>query len=145
MEEDVLADDRTPRGILWIRLAALSAAVAGGLAFARFVKLPSFPLCSFQNWTGHPCPGCGMTRSIVHLGKFQLVNSLRFPPLGVVFAGTLLIALAGTALALVSGKDPVARFLAHHGVLAAAGLVVALVGVWVARVWIFPDWSAVLH
>lgn len=52
------------------------------------------PLCPFRALTGLPCPGCGLTRSLVALAHGDLAASLFFHPLG------LLLALALVALAL---------------------------------------------
>jgi hypothetical protein len=41
-------------------------------------------LCPFKVMTGLPCPGCGMTRSVVTLLHGDLRTSLYFHPLGVV-------------------------------------------------------------
>lgn len=50
-----------------------------GLAFFD-VKLP--PMCGFQMGTGHPCPGCGLTRSWVFLAHGDLVTSFSKHRLG---------------------------------------------------------------
>jgi len=54
-------------------------------------------LCPFKLMTGLPCPGCGMTRSVVTLLHGDLGASLFYHPLGVV-----VVALA-VAVALVDG------------------------------------------
>ncbi len=129
------------RTLLQIRLAALGATILAGLAFALFVPLPDLPLCSFRTWTGHPCPGCGMTRSIVHLGRGDVVASLRFHPLGIVLAGGLVTAFVGTIVGLLRGDDPVQRVLERRGVVFAAGLVAALAVIWLVRAFVVPEWS----
>lgn len=39
-------------------------------------------LCLHRAFSGHPCPGCGMTRSFVHLGHGQLARAARANPAG---------------------------------------------------------------
>lgn len=38
-------------------------------------------ICLFYNTTGIPCPGCGMTRSYLHLFKGRLAEAFHFHPL----------------------------------------------------------------
>jgi hypothetical protein len=137
--------DTIPRGLLWVRLGALACALLGALAFSHLVTLPAMSLCAFQVWTGQPCPGCGMTRSIVRLSHGDVGASLGYHPLGIVLAGGLVLALVGTVVGLLKGNDPVQRFLERRGLIAMVGFVGALLVVWVVRAWIVPEWGAVLR
>lgn len=51
---------------------------------------PYFTICGFKNFTGLPCPGCGLTHSFCALGKGDLLSAFSFnllgPPLFLVFA-----------------------------------------------------------
>ena len=49
------------------------------------------PLCPFRLLTGLPCPGCGLTRSLVCLLHGDLAMSLAFHPLGPPVALALLV------------------------------------------------------
>jgi len=49
----------------------------------RIAHLPT--VCPFYLLTGLPCPGCGLTRAFVCLGHGQVVQSLHWHPLGMVF------------------------------------------------------------
>ena len=45
--------------------------------------LPQFPLpqtCASRAWLGIRCPGCGLTRSIIHLAEGDWQASWRAPP-----------------------------------------------------------------
>lgn len=54
--------------------------------------LPS--LCLFHNVTGLPCPGCGMTRSVVCCCHLRFTDSIAYHPLGpIVFVWLLATAL----------------------------------------------------
>ncbi len=87
-----LAARITPGGI-----AALGLIVAALLPRAWIEPGPSF--CPFRMWSGLPCPGCGLTRSVVALAHGDLAASLYFHPLGVaIVVGLLAIMLAELVL-----------------------------------------------
>ena len=126
---------------LRVRLVVLGAALGGVFAVAHSGWLPSVPLCLFKVAAGRPCPGCGMTRSIVCLAHGDLAGSLRMHPLGIVLTGFAVAALAGTAVGLARGGDPVKTFLERRGVALVVGLLAVFVGVWVLRAFLVPAWS----
>ncbi len=41
-----------------------------------------FTVCGFKNFTGLPCPGCGLTHSFCALGKGEVTDALGFNLLG---------------------------------------------------------------
>lgn len=41
-----------------------------------------FTVCGFKNFTGLPCPGCGLTHSFCALGKGQIAGAFGFNLLG---------------------------------------------------------------
>lgn len=133
---------RAPRRVgMWVRLIALTAAPVGVWSLAHWDLLPHIPLCMFQNATGLPCPGCGMTRAMLRLAEGDLLGSLRMHPLGVVLAGMLLFSLFGTAVGLARGGDPVADFLARRGTWFLGFLIVAFAVIWVVRCFVVPSWA----
>lgn len=79
--------------LLWIAYTA-SAALAGGRG------LPS--VCVFRRVTGHPCPLCGLSRSIAALSRGRIASSLRAHPLGppILFGSGLWLAWRWSELAL---------------------------------------------
>ena len=126
---------------MWARLAGLAALPPITWALARYDVLPHVQLCMFQRFTGRPCPGCGMTRSILRLSLGDVGGSLRMHPMGVVLAALVVAALAGTAVGLVRGDDPPVRFIERRGLALVGALVVAFVAQWVVRGWLVPGWS----
>lgn len=50
-----------------------------------------FPGCSFLLSTGLPCPGCGLTRSVMAAYRLDLAMAFRLNPLGPFFALTFLL------------------------------------------------------
>ena len=134
-------DGETRRGWMWARLAALLALVAATWLLARSDALPHVTLCLFQRVTGKPCPGCGMTRSMLALARGDFVESLRMHPLGVAFAAGLLAAIGGTLVGIVRGGDPPRRFLERHGVRLVVALLVLFLAQWIVRAFVVPSWA----
>jgi hypothetical protein len=126
---------------MWIRLAFLGGAFVVAFAAAWLVRLPHVPTCLFLFVTGHPCPGCGMTRSVVSLAHGDLVESLRMHPLGIALVGAAVASIAGTLVGLRRGEDPVMRFLDRRGPALVVTLIVAFVVVWLVRGFLVPQWS----
>jgi len=126
---------------MWIRLAALAAVPPVVWALARFDVLPHFTLCMFERVTGRPCPGCGMTRSVLRLSQGDVAGSLRMHPLGVLLAALFVATLAGTIVGLARGGDPVVRFLERRGASFVVTLILLLVGTWILRAFVFPEWA----
>ena len=52
------------------------------------------PLCQFRVWTGLPCPGCGLTRSLIGVGHLDLDRAWTFHPLGPLLAVGMLLSAA---------------------------------------------------
>ena len=85
---------------------------AGAIALTGLASAAAIPpsllqvgpvLCPFRFLTGLPCPGCGMTRSVVALLHGDLAASLFYHPLGVaVVAGAAIVA----TLTLISVLSP---------------------------------------
>jgi hypothetical protein len=59
-----------------VSLGVLVAAVAGQPLWRR---LP-LPGCWFHEWTGRPCPGCGLTRAFLALGRGDWAAAWRWNP-----------------------------------------------------------------
>lgn len=53
--------------------------------------LPS--LCAFYTMTGLPCPGCGITRSVVCCCHLRFVEGFTYHPLGPIVTAWLLLAV----------------------------------------------------
>lgn len=83
-----------------LRLAAwgtLAVCAAGGLLHAagRALALPEAVICPFRALTGLPCPGCGMTRAFLALGRLDIAEAFSQNPLSLPLAALLLLYLAG--------------------------------------------------
>lgn len=92
MERARISDTRVAAGLALLVLAALA------LATARSATPPDavhFLPCPARLLTGHPCPGCGMTRASVALLRGDLAGAWRLHP----FALLLVPVAAANALA----------------------------------------------
>src|SRR3954467_15254793 len=79
------------------RVVALSIAAIG--AAQVFFSMHGFGLpCMFLKMTGCPCPGCGLTRSVMAMMHGQVGESLRWHPLGPVLLAAMTVALVAAAL-----------------------------------------------
>jgi hypothetical protein len=95
-----------------------------------------YSLCPLANLTGHPCPGCGMTRAAVALLTLDWRSAVRFHPLAPIVVPLALALLGPAVFRFVRGAEAErprtsapSRFAAPAFVLVA----VALIAVWVAR------------
>ncbi len=67
--------------------------------------LPKAALCPFKAVTGLPCPGCGMTRAFLALGRLDFAGAYAWNPLVFPLAAlTALYAAGRVPRALGSGK-----------------------------------------
>lgn len=99
-------------------LAAFALVILSGvfLASALFSLPPASPLgsyftiCGFKNFTGLPCPGCGLTHSFCALGRGDLLSAFGFnllgPPLFLLFA----LLWARSACVLLNKHKPALAF-----------------------------------
>lgn len=122
-----------PEALLRTAVALVLAVVAGsalahaclGLDLLRHGAL--FPPCPFHLLTGFDCPGCGMTRAFLLLSQLRLGEAVAAHPA----APALLLAMVGYAL------RPGWRALRSERL--AWGLLVAVLGLWIARA--LPVWA----
>jgi len=62
--------------------AALDVRPEGKVAVPGMEK-PLPGICSFRRWSGHPCPGCGLTRSFISIAHGDLAAAWHFNPTGI--------------------------------------------------------------
>lgn len=117
----------------WRTVVAI-VAVAAPIAIAMGVPLTSGPvLCGFRRMFGIPCPGCGLTRSLVALLHLDLRSAFGVHPVGPIFLGYLALLWTSAWISYARTGDlssPIARRIpgwAHLGML---GLVIL---VWLLR------------
>jgi len=125
----------------WMRVGFFGLALVGAALIGHVISLPKGTLCTFQLLFERPCPGCGMTRSIQSLAQGDLLTSLRYHPLGIALFGGSALGFAGGISYLARGHDPFWDYLERRGTWIAVSLLVAMIGLWVVRGYIVPEWS----
>ena len=104
------------------------------LAFPFYVMLQSAnrsieteqSLCPFKLLTGFPCPGCGITKSLIFFYKGDVEKSLYyhlFGPLTFVFCLTAIIILS---IELVTEKDYFQKILYSKKIAYSLGIILAI-------------------
>jgi hypothetical protein len=94
-----------PAATEWIATGGL------GVATGAFVLSPDGiddgpVVCPFRLLTGLPCPGCGLTRSWVHLAHGQWRDSFLANPFGMVLVGLLVALVAAVVIARMQRTRP---------------------------------------
>ena len=131
-----MPEERPPRR--WNSLLILLA-VGGGIALTAAV--PIHGECGFKYLLGAPCPGCGMTRSLLALLHGGFGESWRLHPLGIPVAFSSAAVLALAAHEGITGRPTFRRPAERWGVTAAVAFLVLAGAVWIARVVVHPAWS----
>ena len=99
-----------------------------------------FTICGFKNFTGLPCPGCGLTHSFCALAKgnvadafsFNLIGPMLFVFLGLLWARSACVLLNRTSLVELFDRigdqfNPVRAFAIGFGVYGVARIVYLLI------------------
>jgi hypothetical protein len=104
-----------------------------GFAFAAFGP----PFCPSALLFGVPCPGCGLTRATVAMLHGDFTAALHLHPLAPVlvplFGGALFLVLFDYVRGPERPRATPAWWTSRAATIAFSGLLVALLGVWVAR------------
>ncbi len=58
-----------------------------------FVMSGKYSICLFHQLTGQYCPGCGLTRSILHISQGNFQNSLFLNPFGILLTSLFMLFL----------------------------------------------------
>jgi hypothetical protein len=66
-----------------------------------------FTICGFKNFTGLPCPGCGLTHSFCALGKGEVFGAFAFNFLGPPLFFVLILLWIRSACVLLNRSDVV--------------------------------------
>jgi hypothetical protein len=104
----------------------------GRVALRGLTAYPLPPSCATRTWFGIKCPGCGLTRSFIHLAEGDLSASWRCHRLGWLLAAAAAFQIPYRLLAL---RRPGTPQIPGRWMAAAGGVLIALLLVnWLADV-----------
>ena len=93
------------------------------------IHIPHF--CLLQRYLHIPCPGCGVTHSMLAMLRLNVLQAWHFNPAGVLFIGMLCFQFVARPLALVSERTrPAINQLSRRGSFA---ILACLITVWILR------------
>jgi hypothetical protein len=118
------------------RLVALTLAGLSVVFLVSVLLKPSsgdyFTVCGFKNFTGLPCPGCGLTHSFCALGNGHITDAFAFnllgPPLFVIFV-LLWIRSASVLLNKSNLAEELDRMARRYNLVRASAVAFAVYGV----------------
>ena len=93
--------------VIRLRPVALSLSLIAGAQLGLSCLHCGMP-CGFHALTGLPCPGCGLTRSVVALFEGRVGESIMLHPFGPLLAAGLVVALVAGILP-ADRRDQLAR------------------------------------
>ncbi len=121
--------DRIARG--WVRRGLFVLAIVGGCAGLVGAHVP---LCPVAIATGHPCPGCGLTRATLLIARGDLGQAVHLQPFAFVVSPLLLGALALAAWTYVTtGRARLPLGVGRPLERLAPIIAVLMVALWIAR------------
>jgi hypothetical protein len=75
-----------------------------GRGYGTHEKL-GLPACGLMEWTGVPCPGCGVTTSATLASHGRLTEALATQPFGLIVVAGAVVYLAWLLVGLLAGRD----------------------------------------
>ena len=136
-EDDTIRRFRLHREMLAIACAvgllafALQELPGGQIAFRGLTRIPLPQTCFSRSWLGIKCPGCGLTRSIIHLAEGQWEASWRSHRLGSLMALVIALQIPYRLLALRRLDRPLIG--THWQAVLAYALIALLLGNWLVE------------
>jgi hypothetical protein len=110
---------------------ALQEVADGGVALRGCANLRLPEVCFSRRWLGVKCPGCGLTRAIIHLSEGDLKASWRSHRLGIVIAVVIAVQVPYRLLDLRRGEAALIR--PRWQALLGYALIALLLGNWLVE------------
>lgn len=83
-------------------------------------------ICPHKLLTGMPCPGCGITRSLMSLYRGDLLQSVAYHAFGPAVLLACVLGIGALAYELATRRDVLRPYLFHRGAGVALGLALGL-------------------
>jgi hypothetical protein len=103
----------------------------GRVSFRGLTRIPLPQTCFSRSWFGLKCPGCGLTRSIIHLAEGDWEASWRSHRLGILMALVIAFQIPYRLLALRRLDCPLIG--AHWQAVLAYALIALLLANWLVE------------
>jgi Protein of unknown function (DUF2752) len=118
--------------VVWVLAFALAVRPDGRVALRGFPQLALPATCFSRSWLGMRCPGCGLTRSVVHLAGGDWQASWHDHRLGGLLAAMIALQIPYRLLAL---RRPERRLIAPRWqTMIGFALIMLLIGNWLVDV-----------
>ena len=101
-----------------------------GNSVGSFNGLPH--VCLFRKFFGIPCPGCGITRSLIDISRFDLPSSWQSNPVGIFIALFVFIQIVMRPLAMIFRK--ISDLMGAYSKSLSNTIIISLFLVWIIKV-----------
>ena len=102
--------------------------------------------CPFKMLTGFPCPGCGITKSLVYFYSGDIYKSLQYHILGPFVIAFCILTIVLLTTELITGREYFSRW--FYSKKLAYGLAIFLAVYHIIRLALFVNsnsWDAIMH
>ena len=113
-------------------LAALLSEKEGSV-FIPFTDFPMPGVCTFKSMTGLDCPGCGLTRSFVHLVRANFARAWQFNPAGILVFAVVVFQVPYRSIQLYRNWKSLPRKTWGKGAHLLWFVVIGLFAQWISR------------
>ena len=119
-----------PRRRHWLLTLVTSAMVVAAFVWPR---ADTGSICTFKRLAGVPCPGCGMTRSVLSIVDGRWGEAARFHPFGFLAVGlTIGLWIYGSA-SFFKPSPPILSLIGIKTAVAMGVVLAAYLALWVVR------------
>jgi hypothetical protein len=118
--------------LVWLLAFLLHVLPDGRVAVRGVSQFPLPQTCASRAWLGLRCPGCGLTRSMIHLAEGNWRASWHDHRLGGLLAVVIALQIPYRLLALRRPERPL--FSIHRQTMIGYALIALLIGNWVVDV-----------
>lgn len=121
----------------WLAIGAMGATLVAPWLILQFAPESEFgqSICPHKLLTGFPCPGCGITRSLMSLYRGDFVGSLDYHVFGIPLVIGCVLGIGTLAYELAKGREFSRKWLFDRRVAGVAAILFA--GYHAVRLWQF--------